>query len=266
MKRQLEDAGEIEYDKRGKGTPVVFLHAFPLSNAMWHAQIELLAKEFKVIAPNARGVGGTSPFSGAPSVEQMAHDLALLLGDMNLAQPVILCGLSMGGYVALAFARMYPQRLSALILSDTQAAPDSPEARDKREENIEFARTHEPSEFFERMLPDLLGETTHTTRRALVEKVRQMMQDTPVSSAALVQLLEALRDRPDATPHLEKIKVPTLVMVGYEDTITPPQSGHLLAHYIPNAQIQLIPQAGHLTNLERPQEFNRRLQAFIRAL
>ncbi len=266
MKRHIEDAGEIEYDKRGKGTPVVFLHAFPLSNVMWRAQIDLLAKEFKVIAPNARGVGGTSPFTSAPSVEQMAHDLALLLNDMNLAQPIILCGLSMGGYVALAFARMYPQRLSALILSDTQAAPDSPEAREKREENIEFARTHEPSEFFERMLPNLLGETTHTTRRALVEKVRQMMGDTTISSAAIVQLLEALRDRPDATPYLEKIKVPTLVMVGYEDTITPPQSGHLLAHYIPKAEIHLIPQAGHLTNLERPQEFNRRLQAFVRGL
>ena len=266
MKRQIEDAGEIEYDKRGKGTPLVFLHAFPFSNVMWRAQSDLFAKEFKVIAPNVRGVGETSPFSSAPSVEQMAHDLALLLDDMNLAQPIILCGLSMGGYAALAFARMYPQRLNALVLCDTQAAPDSPEAQEKRQANIEFARSHTPAEFLERMLPSLLGETTQTTRPALVEKIRLLMLETPVTSAAIVQLLEALRDRPDATPYLDEIKAPTLVMVGYEDTITPPQSGHLLAHYIPKAEIHLIPQAGHLTNLERPQEFNRRLLSFVRSI
>ncbi len=265
MKRQIDDA-EIEYDKRGKGAPIVLLHAFPFSNLMWSAQLDVLAREFKVIAPNLRGVGSTSPFMAQPSIEQMARDVAMLLNDMNLAQPIILCGLSMGGYVALAFARLFPQRLNALILCDTQASPDSPEATAKRNENIEFARTHAPSEFFERMLPGLLGETTRTTRPAIVEKVRQIMNETPISSPALVQLLEALRDRPDATPDLEKIPVRTLVLAGFEDTVTPPQSAQILADAIPKAEIHRIPLAGHLSNQEAPQEFNRRLQSFVRSL
>ncbi len=264
MKRTIEDASEIEYDKFGKGTPLVLLHAFPLCSAMWSGQTEYLEKEFKVIAPNARGIGGTSAFRGAPSVDAMAHDVALLLADMNLAQPVIVCGLSMGGYVALAFARLYPQRLSALVLCDTQAAPDSPAARHNREQNIAFAQKHTSSEILERMLPDLLGETTHTTRPNIVERVRQMAPHA--HSSSFVQLLQALRDRPDATPHLANIKVPTLVLAGFEDTITPPTAARFLAENIPHAQLQLISQAGHLSNIENAPDFNRRLLSFLRAL
>jgi pimeloyl-ACP methyl ester carboxylesterase len=264
MKRQIDDGNAIEYDKRGNGTPLVLLHAFPMNNAMWRGQIDFLAREFKVIAPNLRGIGTTSPFPSAPSVEQMAHDVATLLADMNLAQPTILCGLSMGGYVALAFARLYPQRLGALVLCDTQAAPDSPEARAKREENIAFAQIHSSSELLERMLPALLGETTRATRPKVVEAVRQMAHD--LEPQALVQLLQALRDRPDATPHLGQIKVPTLILCGLEDSITPPEVAKLLAHSIPHAELHLIPQAGHLSNLERPQDFNKHLMAFLRSL
>lgn len=264
MKRQIEDGNAIEYDKRGNGTPLVLLHAFPLSNAMWRGQIEFLAKEFKVIAPNGRGIGATSPFPSTPSVEQMAHDVAALLADMNLAQPMILCGLSMGGYVALAFARLYPQRLGALVLCDTQAAPDTPEARARREENIAFAQIHSSSELLERMLPNLLGETTRATRPKVVEAVRQMAND--LEPQALVQLLQALRDRPDATPRLDQIKVPTLVLCGLEDSITPPEVAKSLSQNIPDAQLHLIPQAGHLSNLERPQDFNKHLMAFLRTL
>lgn len=263
MKRQIEDDA-IEYDKRGNGTPLVLLHAFPLSNAMWRGQIDFLAKEFKVIAPNVRGIGATSPFRGTPSIEQMAHDVAALLADMNLAQPMILCGLSMGGYVALAFARLYPQRLGALVLCDTQAAPDTPEARAKREENIEFAQSHSAPELLERMLPNLLGETTRATRPKVVEAVRQMANELEPQS--LVQLLQALRDRPDATPHLEQIKVPTLILCGLEDTITPPEISKSLAQSIPNSELHLIPQAGHLSNLERPQDFNKHMMAFLRTV
>ncbi len=264
MKRQIDDDNAVEYDKRGNGTPLVLLHAFPMSNAMWRVQIDSLAKDFKVIAPNLRGIGATSPFPATPSVEQMAHDVAALLADMNLAQPMILCGLSIGGYVALAFARLYPQRLGALILCDTQAAPDTPEARAKREENIEFAQTHSSSELMERMLPSLLGETTRATRPKVVEAVRQMAND--LEPQALVQLLQALRDRPDATPQLGQIKVPTLILCGLEDSITPPEIAKSLAHDIPKAELHLIPQAGHLSNLERPQNFNKHLMTFLHSL
>lgn len=264
MKREIEDGDEIQFEKRGKGTPLLLLHAFPLSGAMWRAQIDLFAKEYKVIAPNLRGIGETSPFADAPSIDQMADDIAALLNEMRLAEPIVLCGISMGGYVAMAFARRHPQRLRALVLCDTRAEADTVEEQGKRDEMIRFASTNSSSDVFAKMAPDILGETTRETKAALVQKIAELSSDH--NPQALANLLRALRDRPDATPHLAKIKVPTLVLVGHEDTVAPPTAARTLAKQIPNAQLHLIPQAGHLSNLERPQEFNRLMLAFLREI
>ena len=264
MKREIADGSSIEYEKHGHGRTLVMLHAFPLSNEMWREQIDKLGSEWKIIAPNARGIGESSAFSGAPSIEQTAHDVADLLEELRIAEPIYLCGLSMGGYAALAFARLYPQRLGALILSDTKAAADNHEARAKRNDMIAFCRNHSADEIIERQIPALLGVTTCETRPQVIEKVRNISRVLDAQNLAL--WVEALRDRPDATAQLAQIAVPTLVLCGDEDTITPPDESRAMAEAIPNAQLQIVPQAGHLSNMENALEWNKAVRAFLREL
>lgn len=264
MKREIADGSEIEYDKSGHGRTLVLLHAFPLSKAMWRAQVDDLCREWKVIAPNARGVEESSPFAGAPSLEQSAHDLAELLEEMRIAEPIHLCGLSMGGYVALAFARLYPQRLASLILCDTRASADDEAARAKRDETIEFCRTHSAEEIIERQLPTLLGTTTRATRLNVVKKVKDIARGLDPQSLALC--VEAMRDREDSTALLSQIEVPTLVLCGDEDVLTSCEEAKAMAVQIRNAIFHVIHQAGHLSNLENPAEWNKVVKTFLREL
>lgn len=264
MKREIADGSEIEYDKSGHGRTLVLLHAFPLSKAMWRAQVDDLCREWKVIAPNARGIEESSPFDGAPSVEQSAHDLALLLEEMRIAEPIHLCGLSMGGYAALAFARLYPQRLASLILCDTKASADDEAARAKRDETISFCKSHSAAEIIERQLPTLLGTTTRATRLNVVNKVKDMAR--VLDPQSLASWTEAMKNRPDSTALLSKIDVPTLVLCGDEDVLTPCEEIKAMASQIPNAVFHVIHQAGHLSNLEHPTEFNKVLKTFLRTL
>src|SRR3954470_24210126 len=125
MKTRLATGGEVEYRDDGAGPPVVLLHAFPLSQQMWQPQVEALRGEYRVITPGLRGFGGSDGFTGTPSVDQMADDVAALLDALHDNEPVVLGGLSMGGYVALAFARRHPGRLRALLLADTRSEPDN---------------------------------------------------------------------------------------------------------------------------------------------
>ena len=264
MKRQIEDSSEIEYDKSGHGRTLVLLHAFPLSKAMWRAQIDDLCREWKVIAPNFRGIEESSPFEAAPSVEQCAHDLAYLLEEMRIAEPVNLCGLSMGGYVALAFARLYPQRLASLILCDTRANADDEAARLKRDETIAFCQSHSAEEIIERQLPTLLGTTTRATRLNVVSKVKEIARVLDPQSLALC--VEAMRDREDSTALLSQIDVPTLVLCGDEDVLTPCEEAKSMAAQIRNSTFHVIHQAGHLSNLENPAEWNKTVKTFLREL
>ena len=148
-------ASGVTFLDAGKGPPVLFLHAFPLSSAMWRQQIEAFRKDYRVVAPDFRGFGSTPGFAGAPSVDQMADDVAGLLGELKIQQPVVICGLSMGGYVALAFAPRRAAQLRALILADTRAEADDAAARANREKMIEFASKNPSLAVVERMMPSL---------------------------------------------------------------------------------------------------------------
>jgi pimeloyl-ACP methyl ester carboxylesterase len=264
MKVQLETSGWVEYDATGQGKPVVLLHAFPLSRAMWRPQVEALQGECRLVVPDLRGFGGTGPFTGAPSVEAMADDVAALLEALAVRKPVVLGGLSMGGYVALAFARRHPTRLRALVLADTRAEPDTPEGKANRNQTIAFAQTHSAAEVIEQMLPKLLGEETRRMRPEVGEEVRQIA--AAQSPAAIVAALQALRDRPDARPGLGVVRVPALVVVGGDDTLTPPAVAQALANGIPGAHLVTIGAAGHLSNLEQPAAFNDAVRSFLRGL
>ena len=249
----------ISTDK-GSGPVVVFLHAFPLDRRMWLGQIESLADMYRVIAPDLPGFGD-SPLLAQPSIDAFADQVAEHLDEKNITQPVTLVGLSMGGYVALAFARRQPHRLAGLVLADTKALPDDSAARAQRDQMIALVSRAGVTALVDTMLPKLLGASTQRTQPEVVAATRQLASSQ--RSEGVLAALQALRDRPDATPHLQQIAVPTLVLVGEEDTITPPSVAQSLAQAIPGARLVVIPQAGHLANAENPTAFNDGLLTFL---
>jgi len=264
MQIEISPDFSIEYSRAGNGAPIVFLQAFPLSEEMWQLQTLALQKEYPVIALNARGFGNTSPFTSTPSVEQMAHDLNDFLDALEIAEPIVLCGLSMGGYTALNFARLYPHRLRALILCDTRAEADDEETKAKREINIQLLREKGSRALVEKMIPVLLGETTRKENPQLVKRVIEW--GSAYEGSTLIAALEAMRDRPDARDWLHQINIPTLLIFGEEDALAPPQVIETLQNGIENSQLAKIQRAGHLSNLEHCEKFNEVLLEFVRAL
>ena len=258
--------GRMELLDAGSGPPVVLLHAFPFTAEMWSGQLETLSTRRRVLAANLRGFGRTVPFAAttAPSVDAMADDVAALLDALELTGPVALGGLSMGGYVALAFARRHPQRLRALILADTRAEPDDADGKEKRSASIARVESGDVTGFVDDMLAKLTGKTTRAERPDLVGRLREHMLRTPASTIA--KALIALRDRPDARPQLGAIQVPALVLVGTEDVVTPPSAAEVMAKAIPRATLATIPGAGHLSNVEVPVVFDEAVDRFLTAL
>lgn len=253
----------VEYSQSGNGAPFVFLHAFPFSNEMWQSQIQVLP-EYTVIAPNTRGFSGTSPFEDIPSTVQMARDLNDFLEALKIEEPIILCGLSMGGYTALPFAREYPHRLRALILCDTRAEADDEKTRANRDTNIQLVREKGTRALAEKQVSSLLGETTRKENPELVSRVIEWGSAQP--PATVIAALEALRDRPDMREWLPQIKVPTLLIFGDEDALAPSFVIETLERGIPNSKLEIIPQGGHLSNLEQDEKFNAVLLEFLRSL
>jgi 3-oxoadipate enol-lactonase len=264
MRTQVATGAWVQYDDAGRGRPLVLLHAFPLSRAMWRPQLGELTQDCRVIAPDLRGFGGTSPFAGPPSLEQMADDVAALLDALGVREPVVLGGLSMGGYVSFAFVRKHAARLRALVLADTRAEADGAEARANRDHLIAFARAHPARDVIEQMLPKLVGETTRTRRPEVVEEVRRIA--SAQTAEGIIGALEAMRDRPDSTALLPRIAVPTLVLVGSEDALTPPATAQALAGALPGARLATLEWAGHLASLEQPEAFNEAVRSFLQTL
>ena len=252
--------------ERGSGVPLVLLHPFPFTAEVWEGEIAMFSARRHVIAPSLRGFGRTAPFDETvpPSVDAMADDVAALLDALEVTSPAVVGGLSMGGYVALAFARRHPERLHALILADTRAEPDDAEAREKRDASIARIEREGTHAFIDGMLANVLGETTRASRPEVTERVRALMAG--IAAPTIVKALVALRDRPDARPDLANIRVPVLVVAGTEDTVTPPSVAEAMAKVIPRAALALLPGAGHLTNLETPSAFHEAVERFLAPL
>jgi pimeloyl-ACP methyl ester carboxylesterase len=256
--------GTTAYLEAGSGRPVVLLHAFPLSKAMWRPQLEALAGVARVLAPDLPGFGGSRGFDGPPSVEVMADRVAGFLDAINVREPAIVGGLSMGGYVTLAFARRHADRLRGLILADTKSDPDDEAGKANRDRLIDFTGKSGSAALVEQMLPKLVGADTTAQRPGIVAEIRGL--GAAQSSAGVTDGLRALRDRPDATPGLAAVTVPTLVIVGEQDTLTPPPKSEELARAIRGARLVKLPGAGHIANLEQPAEFSAAVLAFVRGL
>jgi pimeloyl-ACP methyl ester carboxylesterase len=245
----------------GAGTPLVLLHAFPLDGRMWAPQVEALAGSYQVIVPDLRGFGAAREQAVEEAgMDLLADDVARLLDDRGVDR-VILGGLSMGGYVALAFVRRHPDRLGGLLLLDTKAGADSEQAWADRRAMAERVLAEGTGFVPEVMLPRLLGKTSLEERPELVERVAALIREQDPRAVAGAQ--RGMAARRDATDVLAGIGVPTLVVTGEEDTVTGPEVGRELAAAIPDARFLLVEEAGHLSSLERPEVVNEALLDFL---
>jgi len=254
------DGGEIEYDVRGEGEVLLLLHAFPLGLFMWEAQVEALAATHRLVRFDARGFGGSAAGDGPLTMERIADDGASLLDHLGIEKAVV-GGCSMGGYAAFAFVRRHPQRLAGLVLQDTRAGADNAEARANRATLAAKVLGEGASAALEAFLPKLVGETTHRERPALVAGLRERILAT--SPLGIANALHGLGARADSRETLPTIAVPTLVLVGSEDVLTPASEAATMAAAIPRARLDVIPGAGHLANLENPAAVNAALRAFL---
>jgi 3-oxoadipate enol-lactonase len=254
---------EIAYTDAGSGPVVVLLHGFPFDRSMWRGQVEKLSDRFRVIAPDLRGHGGTTVTRGPSTMEEMADDVAALLDELNVPRAV-LCGLSMGGYVALAFFRSHPERVRALVLADTRPRADAEEARRTREQNALRALDEGMAPIVDAMLPKLLSPRTRECAPEVVARVREMMLGMNAEGAAAA--LRGMALRRDQTDTLSKVDVPTLIVVGSEDAVTPPSDAEAMSALIEGSRLVRVEGAGHVSNVERPEEFDRALAEFLEGL
>jgi pimeloyl-ACP methyl ester carboxylesterase len=249
----------IHYADQGQGPAVLFLHAFPLSLGMWDGQ-EALAPPYRIVRFDARGFGGSDVGDAVLTMARIADDAAVLIDRLRLG-PVILVGCSMGGYAALSFAQKHAALLRGLVLVDTRAAADTHEARKGRGDLAARIMKEGASAALDFFLPRVVGETTKKTRADVVARLRDMMLAT--SPQGLSDGLHGIAARPDATTLLREIAVPTLVVCGEEDVITPRAEAEFLQRGIKGAELAVIPKAGHLPSMETPAEFNAVLGKFL---
>ena len=243
---------------------ILFIHGFPFDHRMWRHQLAGLAR-WQCIAPNLRGArGGDVP--SAPSAYTMttyADDLVALLDRAQIRQ-VVVCGLSLGGYIIFELFRRHPHRVRAAILCNTKAAADTPEAKRGRDALAATAQREGGPAVGAELVPKLLARETQQQRADVVREVTEMIERQPV--AGIVGALHALRERPDSTPLLSRIQMPVLVVAGDDDQIAPAAGMKDMAEQIPGAAFVLIPSAGHLTPLEQPAKVNAALSAFLEKL
>lgn len=255
----------VRYLESGEGRALVLLHAFPLSADQWLPQLHRVPKGWRCIAPDLRGFRGAGPaFEDAGldgvSIDAYADDVLALLAHLDVTSAVV-CGLSLGGYVAFGMLRRAPARVSGLVLSNTRAAADSDEGRAARDRMIALARADGAEGVAREMLPRLLGASARRDQPDLTVAVRRLILAN--ATDGIVAALGALRERPDATPLLATIACPTVVIAGDEDTIVPVAEADALHRAIPGSTLVVLPGSGHLSNLETPAAWMRALETAL---
>lgn len=245
----------------GRGKPLLLVHGFPLDHTMWQRQIDDLAADFRVIAPDLRGFGPSGVSAGTVSMQQMADDLAALLDCLGVTEPVALCGLSMGGYVGWQFALRHRQRLAKLIQCDTRAVADSPEAAAGRLKTAEKVLAEGAKVVADAMLGKLFAPITAQSQPAIVEATRQVMLRT--SPEGIAAALRGMAERPDVSGRLTELDMPALIVCGEHDAIAAPAEMRGIAEQMPQGEFVLIREAGHMAPLEQPAAFNAAIREFL---
>jgi pimeloyl-ACP methyl ester carboxylesterase len=232
---------------------------------MWKEQLTGIGSIFRVIAPDLRGHGESPAPEGVYTMDEMADDVIELLQTLHISEPIVLGGLSMGGYVALSLVARYPERIRALMLMDTRASADTPEAAQGREASAKAVLdANKPDAVVTAMLPKLFSKQTLEQRPERVEPLRAVMER--MTPRGIAGALRGMGKRPDRRADLARISVPTLVMVGEEDVVTPPTDAKALAAAIPNARLEIIAGAGHMAPYENPAAANAVILEFLRGL
>ncbi len=249
-------------DVQGDGPPILFIHGFPLDRTMWRRLTSPLTG-WKRIAPDLRGFGMNEAPPDPPTVAAYVDDLVDLLNQMSQERAVI-CGLSMGGYIAFDLVRRFPERVRALILANTRAASDDDVARQGRDAMARLVENDGLDALVGVLLPKMLASDSYSTQPQVVDHVRTMIKSASIPG--VVAALTAMRDRPDSTALLSDIQVPTLVVSGREDAIIPASESKQMAEAIPGAHYTVIPDAGHLTPVEQPIATGRVVGEFLEAL
>lgn len=248
-------------DIQGDGPAILFVHGFPMDRTLWRHQLAAI-RGWRRIAPDLRGMGLTE-VSDRYSMAEYADDMDSLMDVLGASQAVV-CGLSMGGYIAFEILRRHRKRVRALILSNTRAGADTVEGRANRDAMIDTVRVDGPAAVAETLIPKLLGPSSLEAMPKVVGHLRTMICNTP--ARGVIGALEAMRDRSDSTEFCKKIDVPTLVIAGANDRIVSPAEAGEMADLIPGAQFVIIPEAGHLAPIEQPIACNRVIGEFVESL
>lgn len=261
---QLCDGTTLVAHDAGSGTTLLFVHGFPLDHTQWNAQLPVFGQTHRVLAPDLRGFGGSEATPGVATMEQFADDLAALLDALQIGEPVVVCGLSMGGYIAFQFARKYASRLKALVLCDTRAVADTTDGAETRRKMADEVEVSGTAKVADAMLPKLLAPDTKNRHPEIVEAVRAMVAAARPAGVAAAQ--RGMAARPDSSELLPRINVPTLVVVGEHDAISTVDEMRRIAEAIPRAKFHVVSAAGHLSPLENPTAFNDALRNFLATL
>lgn len=254
------DGAQLFYDIRGSGFPVVLLHPFPANHHFWGGCIPYLQDRYRLILPDLRAHGDSSPGTGAATMEKHARDVAALCDHLQIAKAAFV-GISIGGYVLFEFWRQSRERVSALVLADTRAEADSEEAREGREKSIEQVQERGPGPLIDALILKLLGESTLRNRPDIADSARALM--SRMTAEGFKAALEGLAARPDSVPTLRSISVPVLIVSGEEDLLTPRSEAELMAQRIPGSRLEIVSRAGHYAAFEQPEMFGRLLRKWL---
>jgi len=252
----------VSYNDEGprEAPVIIFIHGFPFNKSMWNSQVEALLDNHRVIAYDIRGHGNTVSGDEDFSIELFVSDLLSLMDVLKIDQ-AMLCGLSLGGYIALNAIENFPKRFNALILSDTNCIADTPEAKEKRMIAIESIEKHGVEQYAEESVKNLFAPESFVTSKEKILAVKEMIRKT--STQSLTNTLVALSNRKETCSKLAEIKVPVLILVGEDDQITPPAAARLMQKKIKGSNLNVIEHAGHLSNIENPYDFNDQLKTFV---
>ncbi len=252
---------ELAFVDRGAGPVILLVHGFPLDHSMWSEQIDVLAVRNRVIAPDLRGFGESDGQGDTTTMQQFAADLAGLLEALEIRERITLCGLSMGGYVAWQFWKHHRERLSRLILCDTRAASDTSDGAQGRLALAKTVLAEGALPVADSMLPKLFAPKTIESRPPCVEATKEVMESTRPTTIAAT--LRGMAERPDMTTELPNIELPTLLLCGEHDVITPTDEMRTVAAAMPDAMFHVIYGAGHMSPLERPERVNHLILDFL---
>ncbi len=256
-----QPAPELAFAQWGEGTPLVLLHAFPFTRQMWRFQYDGLTTQLRLVTPDLPGFGDSAVPAHEPDLGVMAEGVLGVLDRLELDR-VVLGGLSLGGYVAMEILRRRPEVVAALVLADTKASADPDEGAANRRRMADLLEEgRNPRVLVHEVLPTLLGETTREEHPEIVAWLREIVEDADPLGAAWAQ--RAMAGRPDSFDTLRRVQVPALVLVGEEDTLSPPADAEAMVEAIPGAQIAVLPGAGHLSAAETPDEFNNLVCDFV---